>query len=406
MAPRDLRFGSSKLGDPPARGGGTKVERHAGGVLARGTHPRSPAHDVEQLLRERITQRLGIGSGDPSDVAQGATLIASGYEETRVDTIFSSFIRFKVYCDEKAPPWETAGCMTMVTYLGHLFSTGTIQGETAEQYVSAVNRAYDLLGLDAPGRPRGSKDLYFEVQKALKGFTKRRLLEDGIASSKTVPTPGKFMIELGWVALMALEKSNLKLARASISNIFQFFMIWRPTMAAAALWDSLNFIDGDDIEVTMARLMPGRKNKTGREKKVVRRPTLGSRYSGMHPVLLIARYQVLLLEECTKLGIECPKQMWLLPKEKTRVLGSADMRKWLLYAAKETFSGLPDGITPRSHRSGSSTMAYRLLKDYPVFCNIADWELTGNTFQKTYFCPNLAIDLEIAALFFADLAQA
>ena len=114
----------------------------------------------------------------------------------------------------------------------------------------------------------------------------------------------------------------------------------------------------------------------------------------------------MVLAECANLNLQSPKQMWQLPKEKAKIFGSAEMRKWLIFAAKETTSGLPEGLTPRGHRNGSSTMAYRFLHDYPTFCNVADWELSGKTFQKTYFCPNLSIDMEIAALFFADLAQA
>ena len=175
-------------------------------------------------------------------------------------------------------------------------------------------------------------------------------------------------------------------------------------MCAAALWNNTIFVNGD-IEVTMTREMIGRKDKLGQDKKILRRPISGNRYSGKHPILLLARFRVLVLAECERLGIQNPKQMWLLPKEKGRILGSPDMRKWLIFAAKETFQGLPQGVTPRSHRNGASTMAYRLLKDYPVFCNVADWELTGKTFQRTYFCPNLAVDMQIAELFFADLAQ-
>ena len=175
-------------------------------------------------------------------------------------------------------------------------------------------------------------------------------------------------------------------------------------MCAAALWDNSTFVNGN-MEITMTREMIGRKDKLGQVQTILRRPLSNHRYSGIHPVLLLARYRVLILSECERLGISSPKQMWLLPKEKEQLLGSADIRKWLLYAAKETFHGLPKGLTPRGHRNGASTMAYRLLKDYPVFCNVADWELSGKTFQKTYFCPNLSIDMDIAELFFADLAQ-
>jgi hypothetical protein len=61
--------------------------------------------------------------------------------------------------------------MLVVTYLGDLFRTSMVQGGTAEQYVSAVNRAYDLLGLQAPGRMPISSEPAFEVQTTIRGFT-------------------------------------------------------------------------------------------------------------------------------------------------------------------------------------------------------------------------------------------
>lgn len=123
-----------------------------------------------------------------------------------------------------------------------------------------------------------------------------------------------------------------------------------------------------------------------------------------HPVHLLARLIVLVLESCDKSRLQYSLSMWQLPTEKPKILRSAEMRRWLIYAEKETFSGLPEGLTPRGHRNGASIMAYCLLKDYTDFCYVTDWEMAGDTFKRTYFCPNLVVDSEIV-IFFTDLSH-
>jgi hypothetical protein len=81
------------------------------------------------------------------------------------------------------------------------------------------------------------------------------------------------------------------------------------------------------------------------------------------------------------------------------------MGRWLKSAASETSTGLPAKRTPRWHRNGSSTLAYRLLNDYPDLCFIADWEITGSIFQTECFRPNLEVDMQLARFFFADLTR-
>lgn len=97
-----------------------------------------------------------------------------------------------------------------IIFLADLFSSGTIQGEIAEQYVSSINRAYDLLDVTAAGRPAGSKELYFEIRSALKGFVRRRLKEEGISFTSITPTTRTFIVEICSVALGALDKSDLQ----------------------------------------------------------------------------------------------------------------------------------------------------------------------------------------------------
>lgn len=139
-------------------------------------------------------------------------------------------------------------------------------------------------------------------------------------------------------------------------------------MAAATLWSNLVFLGDGTFKITMTREMLGRKDKFGMEETFIRRPFKGrSTISCKNPVHLPARFRVLVLESCDINQFQYPLNMCQLPTEKPKILGSAEMRRWLIYTAKETFNGLPRGLNPRGRRNGSSTMAYRLLKDESVF---------------------------------------
>jgi hypothetical protein len=280
-----------------------------------------------------------------------------------------------------------------------------VQGENAEQYVSAVNRAYDLLGLEAPGRMPNSSELAFEVQTAIRGFIKRLLTEDHIAPTPTEATPAVFVFELCKLAAKGLRAGDLKIARAALSNVFQFYMIWRPTMAAAITWSDLGELSATHFSVTMRRDMLGRKNKSGAEKTITRRRPADIEHADVHFIPLFAEYRRQVDELVLRRRFLHPVSVWQLPTEGLRPLGSSGMGRWLKSAASKTSTGLPAKITPRCHRNGSSTLAYRLLNDYPDFCIIADWEMTGSTFQTEYFRPNLEVDMQLARFFFADLTR-
>lgn len=322
-----------------------------------------------------------------------------------MDAIAAAWRRFCGFLGDRGQSWESATKMDLVRYMGHLFRTTSIQGETAEQYVSAVNRAYDLLGFPAPGRPLGSKSLYFEVQSALTGFVQRRLNEQNISASCTPATPDTFILELCRVALTALRSENLSIARAALANIFQYYMIWRPTMAAAVGWSNLKVVSNSEIEVLMPRDMTGRKDKKGREKVITRRISGGICHPELHPIALIFEYRRQVDVVTRRRRLLPPLGVWQLPTEGFKTFGSTEMNAWLKSAATNVPAGLPPKITPRCHRNGASTLAYRLLKDYPDFCWVADWELTGETFKKTYYRPSLEVDMELARFFFADLAR-
>jgi hypothetical protein len=250
-----------------------------------------------------------------------------------------------------------------------------------------------------------SSEMAFEMQTAIRGFIKRHLTESHTAPTPTKATPAVFVFELCKLAAKGLCAGELKIARAALSNAFQFYMIWRPTTAAAIPWSHLGELSATHFSVTMRRDMIGQKNTSGTEKTITRRQPADIEHADVHFIPSFAEYRRHVDELVLRGRLLPPVSVWQLPTEGLRPLGSCDVGRWLKSAASKPSTGLPAKITPRCDRNGSSTLAYRLQNDYPDFCFIADWEMTGSTFQTEYFRPNLEVDMQLARFFFADLTR-
>lgn len=122
LATRNSLPGIEELGNPATGHHGPQMEHHTGGVLARVDDLGGASDAVGGLFRNRIARQLGDGSADPGDEAQGTTLIASGYKDTRMENILSSFKWFGYYCDVNSLLQDEEGCRDVESYLGHLFA--------------------------------------------------------------------------------------------------------------------------------------------------------------------------------------------------------------------------------------------------------------------------------------------
>jgi hypothetical protein len=81
------------------------------------------------------------------------------------------------------------GKHAMVAWIAYLFESSSISGDSMEQYVSVVNRAYETSGLSPPGKAPNSTRLYIEVRQALDGFKRARLKAGGAETVQHMPTP-------------------------------------------------------------------------------------------------------------------------------------------------------------------------------------------------------------------------
>lgn len=203
-----------------------------------------------------------------------------------------------------------------------------------------------------------------------------------------------------------LSALDYRLARAAFAQVFQLCCIWHPTMAVALTWDRLELSEGPEIfPVVMGRDRPGRKDKRVAAKRIRHCVPPSVPITQLHPVALVYAFFDDVQTETRRFWSVMPLAVRRLLGEGSRAFATADMGKWLTQAAARTPEGYPSGITPRCHRSGSSTMHYPLLRTYREMCYLADWELMGVTYSKTCYRPTLSVDLAVARFFFADLAS-
>lgn len=241
-------------------------------VVFRGQRPQG---DGATVLTDQIAARLRAtapaGGGLSSRLEEGADLIVAGYSDSRLTSQSSSMKRFIEFCDSEGVAWDSASRHAMVAFLADLYATTKISGETATQYVSAINTAYLTMGLDPPGRASNAERLYFDVKKSLEGFKRLRTRLSPARGQPTPATTLNLIYALCVVVSKALDHKNLTLVRDGLANIFQYYMISRPTMTAMMKWDQVEFISAKKIRVTIPRLAAGRKNKNMPSKLVERK---------------------------------------------------------------------------------------------------------------------------------------
>ena len=179
-------------------------------------------------------------------------------------------------------------------------------------------------------------------------------------------------------------------------------------MTAMMKWEHVHFLSPSNIEVTILRFAPGRKNKNLPTKTVCRSiPNAMDRQ--FHPITLLWRFRAAVDSHRRRFPRPFPIGVWELPQEaraKGPSLNSADMTTWLSGSLARIDPVLTTGgktLTARSHRSGAATAALKLRVDDAQICHVADWEMTGQTMRKTYYRPNLTCPTPLAKLFFADL---
>jgi hypothetical protein len=87
---------------------------------------------------------------------KGAELIAEGYSDSQIRAFSGQQRNFIEFSELDGYEWETAGKHALVAWIAYRFESSNIAGDSMEQYVSVVNRAYETSGLSPPGKAPNS----------------------------------------------------------------------------------------------------------------------------------------------------------------------------------------------------------------------------------------------------------
>jgi hypothetical protein len=87
-----------------------------------------------------------------------------------------------------------------------------------------------------------------------------------------------------------VRAGDLNIARGALSNVFQFYMMWRPTMPVNFPWSYIGDFSATHFSVTMRRDMIGRKDKSGVEKSITNRRPADIEHADVHFIPLLVEY--------------------------------------------------------------------------------------------------------------------
>jgi hypothetical protein len=160
-------------------------------------------------------------------------------------------------------------------------------------------------------------------------------------------------------------------------------------MCVAMLWTDFEVLSSVRIATVMRKLMDGRKNKRAPTRDTSRQIPIGEPRPDLRPILLMILFRDAVIRFARSRKILRPKPVRQLPTETFRKFDSELMNAWWTQAVREAFVSVPGRITAHSHRSGSSTSAFKLRVPVPIRCQISDWDTKGDTFYETHYRGNL-----------------
>jgi hypothetical protein len=149
--------------------------------------------------------------------------------------------------------------------------------------------------------------------------------------------------------------------------------------------------------------MDGRKNKRAPTRMISRHIPVGESRPDRHPISLLILYRDAVFRFARSRWMVRPRRVWELPNGTIREFESGLMNTWWSKAVAEANVSVEGHITSHSHRSGSSTSAFKLGVPVPDICQIADWDTHGKAFYDTYYRSSLKCLPHLQRRYFEDL---
>lgn len=330
------------------------------------------------IIGSVLAERRGIIS---TDLATGVELMIAASEYTTKATRASEWKKFATFCDDNGVSVLGAGELDILEYIGWLLRDGTVAPSSLGNYLSAVNTQYRLLGLNPPVTGR-------RIANTKKGYAKKWVRKP---SAVRIPTPAYVQQAILEIGISACRVRNSRTARACRAQIFQFYMMMRPQLAAAFQVEWIIEATPEILRYRIPAVTGGRKIKTRKSVVLERARTLRSGdislKQALHPLDLFTAWNEL------RASTGCQSKFWFnLPADNGRPSEPQQLR-WLQTALSQIgYKADPNTIVlPHRHRAGGSSCAHGTGVTVHIINHYADWSQTGTTFVTKYWDPSYQV---------------
>ena len=362
-------------------------------ITAPPQQPSPPQPRLPWAPQQAAFLRRFLGAGSPRESAEILRLTAARLAATTVGSYTNKWLRFVRFCALRGfcpLPATPASC---VLYLAHLKLSGSVQPQSVQPYLSAINTAHASIGIE-PG-PATS----IVMAEARRGWEMERGLQPELLRDERAPLPASVASS----ALAAVSSSAFRLLppplfRSLLFTAFGFLLMARASSDAAMLVGDIS-IDASIISVRVQR----EKGKQQRlERRVLRLP------SARLPLIrqALERWLVLRAEAYAALpSIKDSGHFWWLPGE-ARSAPAAACTNFVREACRFLGVAPPPGGFFSSHslRFGAASACNALSVPLPTIRYWGGWARTSGVVNE-YIDPTVPADAA-ARLFFGWLLPA
>ena len=344
--------------------------------------------------RRRLQQQLGA-----SPAAETVIRLATHSLAPSTNGNYSKrWQQFQRYCERAQLQSLPATSSTCALFLAHLYTTGRIQPQSIQPYLSAINRVHrDVLGLtDGPAGGPLISDLRA-------GWEQDRA-DRGLQHDERVPLPADVALRALDAAYNALVHArggpadDVVTLRALVYVAFGFQLMARSDTDANLLASDVN-VTVDGLVTVRLRHEKGRRRKL--ERRVLRLPPNAHRRLG----LIVALWGPRRAFAWRSANVAAPGSFWSLPGDRGASSSpSALCTAWLQHACTFLNVAPPPGAKWTSHslRSGAASAANALAVPIPNIRYWGGWSRTSGVVM--HYIDPLVLPSPGARAFFGWMA--
>ena len=339
-------------------------------------------------------QRLRALLGHSLEADRVIELAANALAQSSVKTYTSHWRAFEAYCAAAGRSALPASQATVALYVAHLAQRGTINPNSLQPYLSAINSAHKAVLLDPEGPARGPL-----LDAVRRGWRREANAVPRAQKERSVALPAHVVSTAMQRALALGASRTPQLLRA----------LWHTTLGFATLMRAGSTVPlaHDDVALTATELVVRpRYIKNGQLNALLpdakRFPKVHCRQmSSIHLIWRSAQMQAWATARQTPPAPSADRSYWALPGD-AHGDASRTATAWLLEACDALGAVPPLGGKYSSHclRKGGASAAWAVGLPYDNICVLGDWKIGSQT-PRRHYIDYTVVKCATASLLFA-----